>query len=274
MRFIYLLVFLVFSHVSHAQLITKGKIIDAASGEALAYVNIGVIGKNIGTVSGRDGTFTLAIPQSLKDEKIRVSMVGYSSKDFIVKDFIEQIRGNYLLNLEATNLEIPEITINESALEMKRLGNKTTKSMIQAGFGNDTLGNEVALKVKVRRRKPVYIREFNLGIANNPYDTLKFRLNFYSIKNGKPGKLINQENIIISTSIKEGLLTADLRPYNLKMDRSFYISIEWIEDLGEGDLNFYAYYPARSAYYRHTSHAEWKNVIKAFGIAMNVMVVR
>ncbi|MDA9773591.1 carboxypeptidase-like regulatory domain-containing protein [Saprospiraceae bacterium] len=291
MRFSILLLSLLLSSLNlSAQNLIKGKIIDAASGDGLAYVNIGVVGKNIGTVSGLDGTFELKIPASLNEQKLRVSMIGYQTKEFTVSDFREKIRGNFILNLASANLKIPEITINESKLKLKRLGNKAEENFISAGFGTDTLGNEIAVKIK-SRRKTTYIRELNVGIAKNPYDTLRMRLNFYSIKKGKPHELINQKNIIISTDMESGILTVDLRKYNIVMNQSFFLSLEWIEDLKIRDsfmeqyesqepedrdtlgVNYYAFYPARAAFYRSTSHGTWGS-IKGLGIAMNVKVLQ
>lgn len=274
MRLIFLF-FSLFSILSTAQAQNKlsGKIIDAQTGEGLAYVNIGVVGKNVGTVSDTEGKFILTIPASLDEEQLRISFIGYESKDFKVSEFKELIRSNYIVNLSSANLKIEEITINESRLKLKRLGNRARENFMSAGFGTDTLGNEMAIKVKVRK-KLTYVREFQLGIANNPHDTLRFRLNLYSVKNGKPHESLNKQNIIISTEMEKGILIVDLRKYHIVLEQDFFISIEWIEDLGKEDLNFYAFYPAKNVYVRETSQGSWHKPIQGLGIAMNVQVLQ
>ena len=49
-----------------------GKIIDTDTQKGLAYVNIGVVGKNIGTVSAPDGSFRLKLPKwNRKTEELK-----------------------------------------------------------------------------------------------------------------------------------------------------------------------------------------------------------
>lgn len=42
--------------------------------------------------------------------------------------------------------------------------------------------------------------------------------------------------IVIETDIESGLVSVDLRPYDIVMENDFLVAIEWIEDLGIGDL--------------------------------------
>ena len=272
MRLLLLLFFISSNFISHAQNTIEGKIIAGIDGSALSYVNIGVIGKSIGTVSGRDGTFSLTISKRNDRDTLRVSMVGYKAQDFIVADFRRKIAKDYNLSMEEAISVIQEIAIVDSKMKTKIIGNRSTNRDFSLGFSSDTLGNEMAIKIKTRRRMTL-VREFNLSINSNEFDTLRFRLNFYESKSGKPGKAINTKNIIITTALENDVLTVDLREYNISRKKDFFVGIEWIEDLGDGELNFSAAFPAREVYYRSTSHAKWKS-IKALGVGMNLKVLQ
>ena len=59
------------------QTILKGKLIDAETSSPLSYVNIGVIGKNVGTVSAFDGSFGLSVASKYDSDLLRISIIGY-----------------------------------------------------------------------------------------------------------------------------------------------------------------------------------------------------
>jgi len=61
-----------------------GQVRDQNSGESLPFVNIGLIEKNIGTVSDDSGYFVLEIPEKIsKESLLRFSMLGYVFKSLL-----------------------------------------------------------------------------------------------------------------------------------------------------------------------------------------------
>jgi len=272
MRIFLLLLALVFSTFSFAQSTVQGRVLAGIDGSPLAYVNIGIIGKGIGTVSATDGSFTIKVGDRFDNDTIRVSMVGYKSKEYMVSDFKSKVKSDLNITLEEATQVIDEIAIVDSKMKTKIIGNRTTNRNFSLGFETDTLGKELAVKIKTRRKLTV-VNELNLSINANNFGTVRFRVNFYESKRGKPGALINTRNIIVETDIENDILTVDLREYNISHKKNFFVSIEWIEDLGEGDLSFSAAFPAREVYYRSTSHDSWRS-IKALGIGMNLKVMQ
>ena len=75
MKFFLISTFIFLSQLSFAQIEISGIIYDENSEEPLSYVNIGVVGKNIGTVSNKNGFYQLSIPEKFKDDTSRISMV-------------------------------------------------------------------------------------------------------------------------------------------------------------------------------------------------------
>jgi len=271
MKHLYTFVAVLFAFLAHSQSIIEGRIIQGMNGEPLSYVSIGVVNKNLGTLSDRQGEFTLSLPKSLYNDTLRVSIVGYETQNFTVSEFIRKVKADFNISMKESKIVIPEIAIVDSKMKSKVFGNKTQVKWFNAGFASDTLGNEMAIKVK-SRRTPTVLKTFNLSIVENGYDLVRFRLNFYDIKRGKPGKLLNTQNIIIETSIKDGLLSFDLTPYNITMNESFFISIEWLDEHPEQkELRFSAKYPAKSLYYRSASHGRWKKITSMLGIGMHVI---
>ena len=69
--FLFLFAFLLFIPVLNAQYILQGRIIDALTKEPLPFVNVGVLKKEIGTVSNEDGFFFLEVPDVFAKETLR-----------------------------------------------------------------------------------------------------------------------------------------------------------------------------------------------------------
>lgn len=266
-----ILISFLFSQFLISQNSLSGKIIDAETNDLLPYVNIGVVGKNIGTVSDLKGNFKLDIPESLNDEALRISIIGYKTLEMTVNNFrdLAVSESNFALDPEAYAIE--EIVISSKERKSKILGNKTRSTNFILGFASNILGNELATKIKIKRN-PTYLNEFYVSIAENKLGKIRFRVNFYNIKNGLPHLPINKQNIIVETDIETGVLTVDLRPYNIVVKDDFYISLEWIEDFGDvKDLYFSAGMLGKAAAVRHTSHGHWTK-IGTFSVGYSTLV--
>ncbi len=60
----------------------QAKLVDAVSGDALAYASISVQNSNIGTVSNENGYFLLKIPKELINKNLCISYIGYNNNCF------------------------------------------------------------------------------------------------------------------------------------------------------------------------------------------------
>ncbi|GAQ50182.1 hypothetical protein FPK15_contig00131-0001 [Flavobacterium psychrophilum] len=149
------------------------------------------------------------------------------------------------------------MVITSKRLKKDNLGNKTTSSIIEAGFKNNSLGSEVGIKIKIKN-KPTNIDSFNFFITSCKYDSLFFRLNIYSIKDEMPYENLLSENIYFSTDIKKGKVSIDLTKYNIVVNQDVIITIEYIKELGKGGLNFSGGLFGNKLYHRQTSFSEWK----------------
>ena len=86
--FFYLLLFFSsFNLLLSRQIHLSGQILDKGSNESLPFVNVGVVGKNIATVTEMTGRFMLKIPEALLADTLKCSMNGYF--------YIERLRHHY-----------------------------------------------------------------------------------------------------------------------------------------------------------------------------------
>ncbi|MBX7240780.1 MAG: carboxypeptidase-like regulatory domain-containing protein [Bacteroidia bacterium] len=202
------------------------KITDSKSGLPVAYVNIGVLNQNIGTVSDEAGRFSLVIPPGHEKDTLVFSMLGYEDKIMLVKTFTEWTSPVFSLTPRPVITETVEI--NAKDFKTINLGNKGSPN-INAGYTSNDLGSELGIPVKLKG-SPTFLEKLHIQLAKSIYDTLFFRMNIYRMEKGKPGKSLLKENIFITTTQKSGRFSVDLTPYNIIVYEDFVIALEWVKD--------------------------------------------
>jgi len=241
-----------------AQTHVVGKVVSHDSQKPLSFVNVGVIGKDVGTVTDADGAFNLDLKSELNDDSIRFSMLGYKPTTYRVEDFVKAFGSKKaLVVLEPMSYALKEVKVSDHEFKEKTLGNRTESQHIQGGFRSNQLGCEAGVLLKVKR-SPTFVKDFYASVTKNSYDTLFFRLNFYSLKDGLPDKNILSQNIVLKTTEKSGLMHADLTPFNIVLDEDAVVSLEWLKDLGgTKGLLFSCNIGGGPVYFRQASQGEW-----------------
>jgi hypothetical protein len=254
-----------------AQTFVIGQVVDAAIKEPLPYVNIGLLNKNIGTVSDETGYFELEVntEQNSRDT-LRFSMIGFETKSYTLNDFINQNEIEVYLTEKSTALDEVILSSKRKKYQTKILGNKTTSKALYAAFTSNKLGNEMGFIVRARKH-PMILKKFNISLVENDYGPIKFRLNIYDVLNGLPNKTLLTDNLFIETEESSGIVSLDLTPYEIIIDQDFFIAIEWIEDLGPGKLYFSGGFFGAPLFAREVSQGTWEKIGTA-SVGMNVEV--
>ena len=273
MRPTYLIFFLLLGYILQAQTMVFGKIIDAEFKEPLPYVNIGIPGAGIGTVSDEAGYYLLEIPNDKINDSLYFSMVGFASQNFK----IDQLDGSNekLLNIsfQPETTALKEVVVTSGKWEQKAIGNETDSKLITTGFTTNKLGNEIAQFVRVKKKRPTLVQGFWLSIAENTIESVILRLNIYLEEEGFPGENILKEPIYLELPNEPQTIEVDLTPYDIFIEDDFFVSLEWIEDLGVEGLWFFAGVFGKSLYARSASHAQWVKQ-RALSIGMGVEILQ
>jgi dienelactone hydrolase len=251
----------------------KGKVVDRGNREALAYTNIGIPDKNIGTVSGRDGSFRLNVSAELNSDSLTFSMAGYISQSVRLEDLLKRSQP-ILIQLEESISELKEVTITKKNLSAKKIGNLTTSNFISVGLPLKFLGSEIGIKISLGK-KPVQLKSFNFNISDSRMDTAVFRLNIYQFDHGIPTQNILRKNIFIPVGKRKGRYTINLSEYKLLMKSDILISIEWIEGSFSGKGNGIIFLSAgllnSATWHRLASQGKWKKAT-GLGVGFNLDV--
>ncbi len=258
---------------SFGQSIYSGAIKDSISRAPLPYVNIGIINRDVGTVSDVDGKFRISLDDRFNDDSLRISMVGYQTRVFKVTEFKSFIVGNPEIKLLELTQELQPLVVSEKRLKEEILGNRTESKKFRGGFTNSDLGNELGIVVKVKKGG-TFIKAFNAFIVSNTSDSMKFRLNFYNLKDGLPNERIVADQIIFPIKTNTGKFVLDLRQYDIKVKDDFFVSLELIENFGQKDKRgvlFSAGFLGSPFITRETSQGQWKK-FRGVSLGFNITV--
>lgn len=247
----------------------SGQIINKKTGQIVDYVNIGIIGKNIGTVSDGNGNFNLNLDSQYDNDTIRVSRIGFYPYSTRVSDFKKL--NNHTIYLNERVFELDAVTVHHKKFKHKVLGVTTRWTKIVAGFKDNILGYELGIMMKIR--KSALLEEVNINFGRCTYDSIFYRVNVYEVR----GKM-NFENILTEPiylklareNISETVVI-DLKPYNIVTQGNVLITLEHVRNLGPGFLYFSSNFSSRT-YFRKTSEGKWDSAPVGISISLKALV--
>jgi len=260
-----ILILLISCNVSFGQTIS-GILVNSESRQPVKFVNIGIVEKNVGTVSDANGKFSFNVDSSYDSDTILFSIIGY--KPLFIKIADLRKHDENIVILEEKPYELAEVIIKPKIFKQRTLGVTAKFKGIQAGFKDNLLGYELGILMGVK--KSAFIKIVNINIASCDYDTIFYRMNIYQVSREKGFENILLEPIYIEMtkeSVKDQI-QVDLQSKNIVVDGDFLITLEHVKDLGEGNLYFCASMMSKT-YYRKTSQGKWETI--PVGISISVI---
>jgi len=203
-----------------------GIIIDTVSNSPIDFVNIGIIGNNVGSVCNDSGIFHLTIPCKFLMNNLSVSRIGYYPKSIVIGELTKH--KTIKIFLVPKFIEIDEIQINTNKLKSYSLGNITRSHSIVGSITSDSsnLGREFGTVFHLPHN-PVFIKDFNFHISyNRPYSA-KLRLNIYQYANKEVDENLLKQNIFFTITNKDsGDYSIDLSQYKIHASNYIFIAVE------------------------------------------------
>lgn len=275
-RFLLFLLLLSISQISYAQNITlNGTVINARNHQPVPFATLGIKGKSIGTVANESGAFHFSIDTSTVslEEQLIVSSVGYLQTVVPISRFKQ---GSQVIELTPSSTALSSVTVKPHQFKAKIFGRTGSSTIMTANMFternlvNDNLGKEQATVMAID--KYCYIKSFNMLVAFNRFENVKFRLNFYSVKSGQPDQLIVNKDILFDVTQRNGWLKVDLTPYNIYLEgyKEIAVAIQWVKSVKTDTVLRPAFgvsvtpVPFHAMYFRNKSQAEWKKMSPAY----------
>jgi len=253
----------------------KGIILSSSTKTGIGFVNVVIVGKNIGTVSDENGNFTIALVNIFDRDSLRFSIIGYESKTFSVLQFREDSSKMVFLDLKVYKLlEVNVIYKKGRKPKEIIIGTPVVTNDLKSGFENNDLGSELGIKVHVRQG--VLLKDLNLNVATCTFDSVTYRLNIYKSVNQTDYKNILTEPIYISFSKDKinNVITYDLSKYSIVVEGDILIALELYKDLGEGRLLFHTEFFTGSTFHRKTIDGNWSESPGVIGMYLDGHVIK
>lgn len=262
-----------FSYTQNEIIIT-GKIINE-NNEPLPYVNIGVVDTPLGTISSLNGNFKLYLNEEIAQQSIvRFSYLGYETQDFTIEKLLQS--ENMLIILKEDAFTLSMIEVRSEPTRFKTVGTTRTNTKMFTNFAinrqpNQNLGASVGRRFKIGK-KNAFLENFRFFINSNNYDTIRFRVNIFSVKKGRPEKNLNSNDLIITIKDRaKGWVEVDLKSQNIRLEEDVIVTLEWIYH-GEkgGILSLPMNIPSFATHlYKYGSQDKWK-IFRGMSTAMEL----
>lgn len=224
------LAFLLAALLAEAQTIRLTGVISAATGnKQLAYVNIGIRKKDVGTASDEKGNFILALLQEHLQDTVTFSAIGFHTAEVPVRDLLASQPSRVKLSEKTTALQ--EVVVKSRKMKIRKLG-VTGRMPGVWGVPDKRESKDVfefANLIGIRN-KPVELVSAHFYLASSVLDSALFRINLYKDNNGYPGERLVEKSILQKFSTKDGWLTLDLRKYDLYLTEDFFMGIEYLPE--------------------------------------------
>jgi hypothetical protein len=233
------------------------RVVDAKTNVGIPFVNIGVLHKGIGTVSDEAGYFSLDFTGAIITDTVKFSCIGYDDLIFTVEDLQHRTTA---VPLRQKQTVLPSVVVKPQYLKKIELGVRSETDIVTGGFTSNDLGSELATVLQYNKKKPAFLKKVFISVAESSYDSLLFRVNVYSVKNGLPDKNILPVAVYIKSAIKNGVIEVDMDKYDISFTKPIAVSIEWLKDLGTGSLFFSSKFFKGQSFSRKTSQAAWEKI--------------
>lgn len=214
-----LLFLLLITVVAKAQNI-QGTLINSESKEPIAYATIKNKKLKKSILSKSDGKFIFN--EDLKDDEIlEIEAWGFEGKEISVSDLK---KGETISLVEIPDL-LPEMIIPpaNAKISIKNYGRTNEGSGFMKAqaqtYKKEDYDKGTEFGIIVSNKGLSQLESFHIHLSENQAKKLILKLQFYEVKNGKPSKKINHEEVFLSiTNNDDGWLVLDLKEKNIFID--------------------------------------------------------
>ena len=227
---------------TNAQTTFKGNV-HTLNNDPIAFVNIGILEKGVGTVCDDKGFFTLQVPDSLMHESITFNHINYDRKTIPLL----QLQPNSMNNivLESRSFSLSEVIVIPRKQKLKW----TKKGLRIPGYAESTnLGEELGVYLNMKEKSIITKCKFTINSCT--YDSIVYRVNFYSDMNKDSINPSYSKCITVIKNKKKKDYELDIL-IQVEQDANVFFSLACVQFHGIGNVKLPIY--IGKSYYRGES---------------------
>ena len=220
--------FFIFSSCfAYGQKVFRGHIMDEETMHPISYASVGVMGKEIGSISDSSGTFKVTLPNQVKEsDTILITSVGYHSLKVAVKEATMKS----MFQLKAIEGVLPSVMVYDLK-KSGRMGDDTVNYSFYRGWYEYRTGGEIGRVINVLHKK--YKLNRIVFQVDNKCDTCWLRLRVRKVAHFEPAEDLLQQSVIIPITKHtplDGSMEFDISDLGLLLrEKKVYIGFEVID---------------------------------------------
>jgi hypothetical protein len=203
----------------------KGQILDDSTSVAIPFSTVAVKGKDIGVATGLDGILNLKILSYIKSDSLEFRALGYKSYCILLSDFLKSPNNG-------TTVEVKLRPISFSLSEVEVFPTKeeetfgTLSNLTTGPAYTFTAGAQVAVFIPNEKGEIGIIKSISLFFTDKKKkSTAPFRIKVLEAdQNGRPGRDLLLESVIVNAPKSDEWFTVDLVDYNLPIPENGYFA--------------------------------------------------
>lgn len=247
---------LLFSTEGHAR-----TIISTNTGKPIQYASVGIVNRNLGTVTDSAGNFSLTIPREFVNDSLKISAITYRLKVFAVKD-LKNLPDT--IGLEEDVIILSEIVVKPQKLEHKTAGRKSSGGFIYINVeGYKAAGQGLAVPLKVSKRAWIKSLGFTILEDKNTLSRMKFRVNVYEKDGDRYSLLASAGQLYFDynrSDLKEGHFHYDF-PEEIMLEKGeYYLELEFLENFTDEVFVMKSRPMTGKTRYRYASQSGWETL--------------
>ena len=223
---------------AYCQFVIRGTLLETNEKNPIAYANIGILNSSIGTISNADGKFEIRIPEQYKNDTLLIAALGYYRKSFPIHD----LQSPCIMYLEENATLLQNIIIKSRKIRPATTATLGNKNYNTSSLYTDSIAAGSAMALLIQNKPPhhfpglqppYYLTESRLRIAHNAFEKFTIRVRFLAVDSvsGLPGADLVDESILVTSTMRKGWLSIDLKKYNVSLrEEDFYLVFEWLVD--------------------------------------------
>lgn len=235
-------------------------VVSESTGLPVAYANVGVINRNIGTVTDTLGNFRLEVPEIRPNDSLRISSIGFESRTFALKD-IALIPDTIRLTEKA--IELNEVLVKPERIKQRTAGREKAGGFIYINVeGYKAAGQGLATPLKVKSR--AWLKKLGFTIIDNAstLSAMRFRINVYRKDDGKYIKE-NIEPLYFTydrKDLKDGKFSY-VFPTEIMLEKGdYYVELEFLENFQNEYFIMTSKPLTGKTRYRYASESDWETL--------------
>lgn len=258
MRKLLLLIIIFCGFTSTKAQLIKGTVFEKGTSTPIPYASLYVKDKN-GVICDDNGRFTIDVDKISLNDTIIISCIGFEPTFLKKTDFFN--KKEFYLNRSYTSLN-PLVVLPHNDSYTVGKDNIGAMTVIFNLNKSDFVSNHPELGQLMKIEKRGLIKDVNIYLKRNTFDTLTLRLKIYSIKDGIPDKNLNSSDIYQSIyNKKTGWIKFNIEELNIQFDGNFICTFEilnWHPSEGYIGINGIPELFSKDAYFKGSLTGRWK----------------